>query len=203
MEAHLDGVLARCRRRMLAIRKLAAASWPGIYGDIEEEDPPGRPQERGNGAEATMLAGAAHAGSLAGRRPQAGAIMLASKAPATWRSKRQGTVEASTFGSELVALRVGMEMNEGLRYKLKMMGIPVAGPSNVLCDNKVAADNSALPEPQLKKKRLSICYHYVRECCAKLAARIAFEDSCSNLADICTKVLGKIKRKELCKGLLY
>ena len=84
-----------------------------------------------------------------------------------------------------------------------MMGIPAIGPSNVLCDNKAVVDNSALPEPQLKKKHLSICYHYVRECCAKLAARIAFEDSCSNLAGICTKVLGKVKRKELCKGLLY
>ena len=96
-----------------------------------------------------------------------------------------------------------MEMNEGLRYKLRMMGIPIDGPSNVLCDNKAVVDNSTLPEPQLKKKHLSICYHYVRECCAKLAARIAFEDSCSNLAGICAKVLGKIKRKELCKGLLY
>ena len=78
-----------------------------------------------------------------------------------------------------------------------MMGIPADGPSNVLCDNKAAVDNSSLPEPQLKKKHLSICYHYARECCAKLAARIAFEGSCSSLADICTKVLGKAKRKEL------
>ena len=101
-----------CSRPAFPAGKLAAAGWPDTYGDAEEEDPPGKPQERGNGAEATMLAGAARAGSLAGRRPQAGATAPASKAPATWRSKRQGTAEASTFGSELAALRAGMEMSE-------------------------------------------------------------------------------------------
>ena len=124
-------------------------------------------------------------------------------APITWYSKRQGTVEASTFGSEFVALRVGMEMNEGLRYKLRMMGVPISGPTNVLCDNQSVVDNTTLPESQLKKKHLSICYHYVRECCAKLSARIAFEHTESNLADIATKVLGQARRKFLCSKLLY
>ena len=124
-------------------------------------------------------------------------------APITWYSKRQATVEASTFGSEFVALRVGMEMNDGLRYKLRMMGIPIAGPSNVLCDNQSVVDNSSLPESQLKKKHLSIAYHYVRECCAKGAAQIAFESTETNLADLCTKVLGWQRRKNLCSRLLY
>ena len=53
-------------------------------------------------------------------------------APITWYSKRQATVEASTFGSEFVALRVGMEMNDGLRYKLRMMGIHVVEPTCTL-----------------------------------------------------------------------
>ena len=96
-----------------------------------------------------------------------------------------------------------MEMNEGLRYKLRMMGIPIAGPSNVLCGSKSVADNASLPEPQLKKKHLSIAYHYVRECCAKLAARIAFESTETNLADLCTKVLGYQRRRQLCQSLLY
>ena len=112
-------------------------------------------------------------------------------------------MEASTFGSEFVALRVGMEMNEGLRYKLRMMGIPIAGPSNALCDSKSAAGNASLPESQLKKKHLSIACHYARECCAKLAGRIAFEPTEASLAGLCTKVLGWQRRRALCKKLLY
>ena len=52
--------------------------------------------------------------------------------------------------------------------RMGMMGIPIVGPSNVLCDNTSVVDNASLPESQLKKKHLSIAYHYVRECFAKL-----------------------------------
>jgi hypothetical protein len=38
-------------------------------------------------------------------------------------SKRQATVESSTFGSEMVALRQAVDMIKGLRYKLRMMGV--------------------------------------------------------------------------------
>ena len=121
-------------------------------------------------------------------------------AAAARRSKRQGAAGASTFGPELVALRVGMEMNEGLCYKLRVMGAPIGGGSNAFCGSQAVAGSSPLPEPQLKEKQLSTCYHYVRECCAKLAAQIAFEPTHSNFADICTKVLGWQKRRGLCQG---
>lgn len=159
------------------------------------------PEARGNPAQITMLTDAAHAGSLVSRRSHAGIIIFANKAPITWCSKRQATVEASTFGSEFVALWVGMEMSKGLRYKLRMMGIPLLGPSNALCDNHSVAGNASLPLSQLKKKHLPIAYHYARECCAKLAARIAFEPAGTNLADLCTKVLGYVKRRALCKSV--
>ena len=183
--------------------KFRPVDWEKIYGEIEEEEPPQMPEARGKPVQITMFVDASHAGDLVNRRSHTGVIIFVNMAPITWYSKRQGTVEASTFGSEFVALRVGMEMNEGLRYKMRMMGIPLMGPSNVLCDNKSVVDNSSLPESQLKKKHLSIAYHYVRECCAKQAARIAFEPTDTNLADLCTKVLGPTRRKELCQRLLY
>jgi hypothetical protein len=46
-----------------------------------------------------------------------------------WHSKRQNTVEASTFGLEFIAAKTAVEMVEGLRYKLRMMGFPVLGPT--------------------------------------------------------------------------
>ena len=177
--------------------------WKKVYGEVTEEIPDDLPEARGNPIDITMFVDAAHAGNLVNRRSHTGIIIFLNMAPITWYSKRQGTVEASTFGSEFVALRVGMEMNEGLRYKLRMMGVPISGPSKVLCDNKAVVDNASLPESQLKKKHLSIAYHYTRECCAKQAATIAFEPTETNLADLCTKVLGYQRRRELCKSLLY
>ena len=47
----------------------------------------------------------------------------------------QNTIESSTFGSEFVALKIAIEMNEALRYKLWMIRIPIDGPKNGFCDN--------------------------------------------------------------------
>ena len=35
-----------------------------------------------------------------------------------WYSKKQSTIETSVFGAEFVAMKSGMEVLRGLRYKL-------------------------------------------------------------------------------------
>ena len=56
-------------------------------------------------------------------------------APVFWYSKKQNTIETSTFLSEFVALKIATEKLISLRYKLQMLGIPIEGPANVFCDN--------------------------------------------------------------------
>ena len=90
----------------------------------------------------------------------------------------------------------------GLQHKLRMMGVPVVGPTSALCDNKAVVGNSSSPESQLKKKHLSIAYQYARECFAKLAARIAFEPAEASLAGLRAKALGWQRRLALRKKLL-
>ena len=51
-------------------------------------------------------------------------------------SKKQNTVETSTFGSELVALRAAMERVKASRIKLRLMGIPIEGPMNIFYHNE-------------------------------------------------------------------
>jgi hypothetical protein len=80
-----------------------------------------------------------------------------------WYSKVQSTVETSTFGSEFVGMRIMVEMLEALRYKLRMLGVLIDGPSNVFCDNKLVVTNSRVPTSTLKKKHNSIAYHRVRK----------------------------------------
>lgn len=52
-----------------------------------------------------------------------------------WDSKRQNTVETSTFGSEYCAMKTAIAMIEGAWYKLIMMGIPLIGSTAVFCDS--------------------------------------------------------------------
>ena len=73
-----------------------------------------------------------------------------------WLSKKQSTIETSVFGAEFSALRHGIENLRGIRYKLRMMGIPISGPSYVYGDNMSVVTNASRPESTLKKKSNSI-----------------------------------------------
>ncbi len=73
------------------------------------------------------------------------------------------TVDSSTFGPEFVALRVATELIEGLRYKLRMFGVPFDGATSVYCDNQSVTKNATVSASTLSKKHNSICYHKVRE----------------------------------------
>jgi hypothetical protein len=67
------------------------------------------------------------------------------------------------FGAEFVAMKLGMETLRGIRYKLRMMGVPISGPSYVFGDNMSVIHNTQRPESTLKKKGHQICYHFCRE----------------------------------------
>mmetsp|Transcript_21388 Transcript_21388/g.20540 ORF Transcript_21388/g.20540 Transcript_21388/m.20540 type:complete len:95 (-) Transcript_21388:318-602(-) len=89
-------------------------------------------------------------------------------------------------------------MNDELRYKLRMMGIPDDGSTNIYYDNEAVVSNSSYSELTLEKKPISIFYHTVRECYAKGISRITYEPTATNLSDVCTKILStEEKRKKL------
>ena len=79
-----------------------------------------------------MCKDAAHAGDLITRRSQTGIIFMLNCVPILWHNKRQATVEASTFGSEFVALRTGVEMNDGFSIQTSNDGNPNYGTDEYL-----------------------------------------------------------------------
>ena len=58
---------------------------------------------------------------------------------------------------------MAVEYMVGLYYRLRMLGDKVKGPSYMFTDNMSIIKSSTMPSETLKKKHLSICYHYVRE----------------------------------------
>jgi hypothetical protein len=132
-----------------------------------------------------------------------GILIFVNRAPIVWLSKRTNTVESSTFGSEIVALRNAVDLIESLRYKLRMFGVPIEGPTNVFCDNEAVTKNCSTPESTLKKKHHSINYHRNREAVAAKTIRIAKEDSETNLADVFTKIMPAFKRNGLLDKFMY
>ena len=143
-----------------------------------------------------------HAGDVVSRRSHTGIIVFANRAPIVWYSKHQNTVETSTFGSEFIDLRIATELIEGLRYKLRMLGVPLDGPTNVFGDNQLVINNATIPESPLKKKHVAICYHCLREACAAGVIRIAKEITDTSLADLMTKNLDRERHKSLVERIL-
>ena len=117
----MDGLLFRCTRR--ASSKDAVAAWIAYVN--------------GN-----------HAGIIKTRRSHTGVLIYINQAPIIWYSKRQNTVEASSFGSEYIALRICTEMVEALRYKLRCFGVPVQG----LMYYVSVVTNSSVPTSVLNKR---------------------------------------------------
>ncbi len=179
------------------------ADWSEFYVDAKEAIPPNAPEPRGKAIVISCFVDADHAGNLVTRRSHTGILIFCNKAPILWFSKRQNTVETSTFGFEFIAAKIAVEMIEGLRYKLRMFGVPIDGPANVYCDNNSVVTNSARPESTLKKKHNAIAYHKVREAIAQGTIWIAKEPGETNLADILTKPLPGPRMKALIQHILY
>ena len=135
-----------------------------------------------------------HAGNTIMRQSQTGLLLFVNRAPIVWYSKWQNTIEASTFGSEFIAMRTAVEHVEALRYKLHMFSIPIEGPTNVFCDNKSVFKNASIPDSTLKKKHISICYHRSQDTVASGTICIAKEGTTMNLSDLFTKPLPKVRR---------
>lgn len=179
------------------------ADWTEFYGYAEEQDPPNMPEPLGEPVITSCFVDADHAGNVVTRRSHTGILLFVNNALIKAYSKRQNTVESSTFGSELVAMRIARDMIVELRIKLKCFGVPLEGPTNVMCDNNGVVKNTSIPESTLSKKHNSINYHVVREAAAAGILRVGKEDTKTNLADALTKLLPYSRKMDLLGGLLY
>ena len=144
-----------------------------------------------------------HAANTVMQRSQTGLLLFVNRVPVTWFSKRQTTVETSTFGCEFIAMKTAVEHIEALRYKLRMFGIPIEGPTNVFCDNEAVFKNTTIPDSTLKKKHTTICYHRAREAVAACTMWVAKEGTATNLADLFTKPLMDSRRAFLLDRFTY
>ena len=172
--------------------------------DGEEELPKNMPEPRGQSFKIRAKVDADHASDTVTRRSRTGFLVFLNCALVYWTSKKQVSVESSSFGSEFIAMKQCCEYLRGLRYKLRMMGIPVEGCSYIHADNKSVLANASIPDSTLKKKSQSIAYHFVREGAARDEWRTAYVNTHDNEADLLTKVLpsGK-KRRGFVRNLLH
>ena len=183
--------------------KFMQCEWKEFYGDVTEAIPPNAPAPRGKEVDIRAKVDSDHAGDKRTRRSRTGYFIWVNNALVDWLSKRQPTIETAVFGAEFVALKHVMEQLRGLRYKLRMMGVPINGPSFVLGDNMSVIHNTQRPESTLKKKSNAICYHAVREAVAMGELLTGHCSTHDNESDLMTKVLFGQKRRKFVGSLLH
>jgi hypothetical protein len=81
------------------------ADWTEYYLDVGEAITLNVPEARGSFVTTSAFVDADHAGCQVTRRSHTGILIFVNRAPIFWFSKRQNTVESSTFGSEYIAMR--------------------------------------------------------------------------------------------------
>ena len=100
-------------------------------------------------------------------------------------------------------MKTAIELVEGLRYKLRMMGCPIDGPTHMLADNMSVVHNCSTPESMLKKKSNSVAYHFCRERAAARIVSIGWVPPYRNIADMFTKSQPGPVRKRLAEQVLF
>ena len=65
------------------------------------------------------------------------------------------------FRADFLSMKIVMEILQGIRYKLRMMVVPISGPSYINGDNMSVIHNTQRPESNLEKNSNSICYYHV------------------------------------------
>ena len=132
-----------------------------------------------------------------------GLIMMLNAMPIDWYSKKQGTVETATYGSEFVAARIATDKIVEMHYMLRMLGVPMLGPSYMFGDNLAVINSSIIPDDTLKKHHNALCYHCVWEAIAGKILKFVHIDGKENLADILTKFVNSTQWRKLMRPILH
>jgi hypothetical protein len=170
-----------------------------FYPDASEDIPKDLPPEKGSRVRMTVYVDADLAHDLVTRRSITGILVMLNNTPIRWISKRQNTVETSTYGSELVASRIVTGIILEIRYMLRSLRVALHRPALMLGDNMSVVLNTTFPSSVLKKKHNAIAYHRERETIAARIMRFAYIKSEENMSGVLTKPLKNEKFHYLMK----
>ena len=173
------------------------------YKNLCEDIPENAPESRGFGFTMVVFVDSDHAGDHITCRSRTVYFIKLNNSPIYWMSKKLSGIKTSPFGSEFMALKHCCKNVRGLRYKLRMMGIHINGPTYVFGDNKAVLVNSAVPNSVLKKKSNSIAYHFVHEGIASDEWRTRYVQLEKNITDMLTKPLCAKKRRRFLGIILH
>ena len=128
---------------------------------------------------------------------------MLNKTPIAWFTKRQGTVETATYGSEFTAARVATEQIMELRQLIRHLGVPIQGHSYLFGDNQSVVKSCSTPQGKIHKRHMILSFHRIREAIAAKILRFIHIYGDSNPADILSKAWGYQQVWGILRPLLF
>jgi hypothetical protein len=174
-----------------------------FYPDAAEDIDPKLPPAFGLELEITGIVDADFGHDFVTRRSITGLMLFVRQTPMVWSSRRQLSVQSSTYGAEFLAAHSAVQEILSLRYFLRSFGVPVSRASRLFGDNMSVLLNITEPDSQLKKKHLCITYHILREGIASHVLEAFYIPSAQNYSDFLTKGLVAPVHDYHTNGLLY
>ena len=103
------------------------------------------------------------AGSKADRQSTSRFIFSLDSGAISWRSKNQSTVALSSMEAEYRAATVAAREAVCLNRILKDLGVPIADPIRIFCNNMSSIYLARNPVFHARTKHIEVHYHFVRE----------------------------------------
>jgi hypothetical protein len=177
--------------------RFALCDWTDFCRCAKEATPSNVPTPRGRRASLRCFVDSDHAGDKIMRRSHTGTLIFCISAPTLARSKQRSSVERWMHGSELVAMQRAIKLVKSLRCKSRMFGMPIRGQHRCLLRQQISAqerlETRVSAEQEATQRFLSLC----REAVAAKIARVAKEDTRTNLSALFTKTMNKPRREVL------
>jgi hypothetical protein len=98
-------------------------NWEEFYKDFQEAIPMNALPPLKKEVDLSMMVDSNHAGDKPTQQSHTGFLIFLNMFLINRLSQKQPTIESSVFGTEFVAMKLGVEGLWGIRYKLRMMGI--------------------------------------------------------------------------------
>ena len=174
-----------------------------VYAGATEELPEDAPEPLGKPVVLTTYFDANLYHNLITGVSVTGIIEFANKTPIDGYSKKQNTVETSTYGSEFVAGRTATERSMDTRTTFRYFGVPVKGATKLFGDNGSMVDSSSIPHSRLNKRHSALSYHRVREAIAAGITTLHHIAGALNPADILSKHWGYSQVWHMLRPLLF
>jgi hypothetical protein len=174
-----------------------------VFGNVTEELPNNAPTSLGKEVTITTYVDANLSHDWTTGHAVTGTLDFLNGTPIDWFSKRQNTVETTTYGSEFVAARIATDQIIDKCMTLRYLGVSIKGTSYMFGDIQSVVTSSTIPHSKLNKRHIALLYHWVREAITAKVLDFLHIDGKTNPANVLSKHCGHIYAWPHLKWLLF